>query len=223
MAISVVLAPEVAAKIKALRAIGYNRDSIAIELGISRDWTSDPATQTVCACGAVTAKGRQRCPGCLDAAKRKRAEEANQRQPRRGPKLSPVTVAALAAGHSPDAIRNRIRNGMTLEEAIAKPPTVRAARGKGKPQHRGYTGRDRVQVRARLRASQHGRCAACNTADCGPLGLVIDHCHRTGVVRALLCSNCNTALGLLRESPERIRALLKYAESWNQLRLVGAT
>lgn len=33
-----------------------------------------------------------------------------------------------------------------------------------------------------------------------------------GCVRGLLCSTCNTALGLLQESPERIRGLLSYLE-----------
>lgn len=42
--------------------------------------------------------------------------------------------------------------------------------------------------------------------------LHVDHCHTTGRVRALLCHECNTAYGQLREDPERIRMLLFYAE-----------
>jgi hypothetical protein len=38
----------------------------------------------------------------------------------------------------------------------------------------------------------------------------IDHNHETGATRGLLCSNCNTALGLLDENPETIMGLLAY-------------
>jgi hypothetical protein len=39
----------------------------------------------------------------------------------------------------------------------------------------------------------------------------VDHDHATGAFRGILCAFCNVALGYLRESPTRIRALLKYA------------
>jgi len=47
--------------------------------------------------------------------------------------------------------------------------------------------------------------------------LAVDHDHKTGEARALLCSHCNTSLGKLGEDPERIRALADYAE-WCQTR-----
>jgi hypothetical protein len=31
--------------------------------------------------------------------------------------------------------------------------------------------------------------------------------------RGLLCTNCNTALGLLKEDPERVQALLLYVQT----------
>lgn len=42
--------------------------------------------------------------------------------------------------------------------------------------------------------------------------LHIDHDHTTGIVRGLLCHECNTALGLADEDPVRLRALADYLE-----------
>ncbi|MCX4401548.1 endonuclease VII domain-containing protein [Streptomyces sp. NBC_01764] len=38
----------------------------------------------------------------------------------------------------------------------------------------------------------------------------IDHCHASGAVRGILCSNCNTALGLLGDDVERMEAAIQY-------------
>jgi hypothetical protein len=41
----------------------------------------------------------------------------------------------------------------------------------------------------------------------------IDHCHRTGRVRGVLCGWCNKTLGMSQERPERLGpGLLKYLE-----------
>lgn len=50
--------------------------------------------------------------------------------------------------------------------------------------------------------------------------LAVDHDHKTGEPRALLCGHCNTSLGELGEDPVRIRALADYAE-WCQSRKPG--
>ena len=56
---------------------------------------------------------------------------------------------------------------------------------------------------------QAGKCAAC-----GEPGdeLVVDHCHLTDIVRGLIHSGCNSALGFAAESPHRLRALADYLE-----------
>jgi hypothetical protein len=43
--------------------------------------------------------------------------------------------------------------------------------------------------------------------------LAVDHDHKTGKVRGLLCSGCNTALGKLGDDEHRIRALLAYLQN----------
>ena len=46
--------------------------------------------------------------------------------------------------------------------------------------------------------------------------LRMDHDHATGKFRALLCNGCNTALGFLKENPERIRSLATYIERFQE-------
>lgn len=43
-----------------------------------------------------------------------------------------------------------------------------------------------------------------------PVSLSVDHCHTTGKIRGLLCSNCNTALGLLKENISIMENLMTY-------------
>ncbi len=60
----------------------------------------------------------------------------------------------------------------------------------------------------RLLAAQNGACAVCNEKS--ERRLCVDHCHATGEVRGLLCSNCNTAIGLLDDDPDRMLAAALY-------------
>lgn len=59
---------------------------------------------------------------------------------------------------------------------------------------------------------QGDRCPGCGTNDPGPKGWCIDHCHKSGRVRAVLCMRCNTMLGLAGEDPLVLRALADLAE-----------
>jgi hypothetical protein len=63
-------------------------------------------------------------------------------------------------------------------------------------------------------AEQDGHCATCPATDPGnsrrSVYFCVDHSHTTGEVRGLLCHNCNTALGLLKDDPERLANLIKY-------------
>ena len=61
-----------------------------------------------------------------------------------------------------------------------------------------------------LVASHDGRCAICG--DQPPGRLHVDHDHRTGKVRGLLCRGCNHALGNALDDPARLRAMAGYLE-----------
>ena len=59
-----------------------------------------------------------------------------------------------------------------------------------------------------LRAAQGGCCAICGR----DRELVVDHAHHTGKVRALLCQQCNIAVGAVQENVEIARRVGKYIE-----------
>jgi hypothetical protein len=61
------------------------------------------------------------------------------------------------------------------------------------------------QYRAQVRA-QNGRCAICQADDY----LVIDHDHKSGYVRGLLCASCNNGLGQFQDSTDVIQAAFDY-------------
>lgn len=63
-----------------------------------------------------------------------------------------------------------------------------------------------------LFAKQRGRCAICRVrATDAPKGfLCVDHNHKTGKVRGLLCWNCNVAIGHLRDNAKLLRKAIDY-------------
>lgn len=60
---------------------------------------------------------------------------------------------------------------------------------------------------------QCGKCAVCQEVfdfDVKTLCPHIDHDHSTGVVRGLLCGNCNWTLGLVKDSRETLQGAIEY-------------
>ena len=68
---------------------------------------------------------------------------------------------------------------------------------------------------------QGGRCYVCGELP-GLKGLMVDHDHECcpgarscgKCVRALICGNCNVALGMARDSVDRLRRLADYVEEF---------
>ena len=74
--------------------------------------------------------------------------------------------------------------------------------------------------------SQNNRCAICGVAggETKSTKLYVDHNHLTGEVRELLCSGCNTAVGIVEQGIGRISELAAYLakhdannSAWNAL------
>jgi len=68
---------------------------------------------------------------------------------------------------------------------------------------------------AELFKSQNGTCAICKNPETATrLGKVkalsVDHCHKSGVIRGLLCSDCNTGIGKLKDDISVLQSAIQY-------------
>ncbi len=65
-----------------------------------------------------------------------------------------------------------------------------------------------VQEYDQMEKKQGGLCAICGQMDRRRLS--IDHCHTTGEIRGLLCSNCNTGLGFFKDDRDTLAKAITY-------------
>lgn len=72
----------------------------------------------------------------------------------------------------------------------------------------------------RLLAAQDGVCAVCGRPPV-TMALHVDHDHKTGVCRGLLCWNCNCHVVGRQRDPERLRAAARYLENPPAVALLG--
>jgi Recombination endonuclease VII len=62
-----------------------------------------------------------------------------------------------------------------------------------------------------LLAVQGNKCACCPATEPGSkVGWHVDHDHKTGKVRGVLCHKCNIAIGMAEDNPFRLVALIQY-------------
>ena len=62
----------------------------------------------------------------------------------------------------------------------------------------------------RVRQLRNNTCEVCGELCYG----YKDHDHKTGKRRGILCSHCNTGIGMLKDNPEIIRRALEYLEKY---------
>lgn len=135
-------------------------------------------------CPAEAVKDRTRCPHHLEVARKKGNAYYHKN------KEQIAAKRRSSRGLGPDltqrARRLMSQYGITVEQYDA----MEAEQG----------GVCKICQRSESRYGAHGRVKR----------LAVDHCHETGEVRGLLCQDCNTALGLFDDDPERLRIALAY-------------
>lgn len=77
---------------------------------------------------------------------------------------------------------------------------------------RRIAGRQKVSAdeRAAIVAAQGGGCAIC----AAPSPSCLDHDHSTGKPRGMLCQNCNSGIGKLKDDPAVLRQAVEYLEAY---------
>jgi hypothetical protein len=117
--------------------------------------------------------------------------------------------------NNPEQVRDRNRRYRSNH-----PEKVKDTRDRRKEYHKAYAREWHLQSKFGLTLEQYnamyrkqkGRCAVCNSEPTGRWKkLHVDHCHKTGKVRGLLCYSCNSAAGLVKDDAEiaiRIAAYL---------------
>jgi hypothetical protein len=74
-----------------------------------------------------------------------------------------------------------------------------------------------LQMYSEMLKVQNYQCAICgkHQSECA-YGLRVDHNHNTTMVRELLCNECNTGIGFLKESEEILLSAIEYLKRHNQ-------
>jgi hypothetical protein len=62
---------------------------------------------------------------------------------------------------------------------------------------------------------QSGKCAICGEEFKDARSINVDHNHKTGQVRQLLCRGCNYGIGFLRENTETLQKAINYLNKWS--------
>lgn len=77
--------------------------------------------------------------------------------------------------------------------------------------------------------SQNGVCAICGQQEFSrnrhgePMPLFVDHNHKTGQIRQLLCSKCNSAIGMVNDDPEILIRAAEYLRKHQPVNVQNAT
>lgn len=103
-----------------------------------------------------------------------------------------------------DGLQNRCQRCKTKEANLDYKNNPK----KYSQKHRKKTyGLSKEQYEAMVLA-QRSLCKICNL----PKPLVVDHCHKTNVVRGLLCNACNTGIGFFKDSAATCLSAANYLD-----------
>ncbi len=110
-------------------------------------------------------------------------------------------------------VRPRHRNATASDGPSTSCKACRAQKGRADHLKRSY-GLTEAERDAMV-GSRRGLCVICLNAP----AVHVDHCHKTGRVRGVLCFNCNSAIGKLGDDPDAVRRAAAYLEgnSWKPI------
>ena len=102
----------------------------------------------------------------------------------------------------------------------------RVSRKLKKEEYRGYGNKARYGITKddydRMLELQNGKCAICNGVETAKhhltkevRGMAVDHCHTSGQIRGLLCTNCNKLIGHAKDSKEVLQSAIAYLDKFN--------
>lgn len=138
---------------------------------------------------------RERCDTCERLKERRRAYKRNSRLRALNPVLRRKPCVICRAEFIPPKSMNQ----MTCSPTCCKERRRRMGR-----KSRLYLTLEQYDS---MLSAQKGCCAVCGVASAA---LAVDHSHETGEIRALLCRNCNLALGFVKERATVAFALANY-------------
>lgn len=157
-------------------------------------WSAEKRTRTHCTRGHEFAKVGRKHGWCAECQKKYRVEQRDSGK---------IAEANL---------KYKERTGVTYQMAyrLRNPDRYRQlAREKILKQY-GIT----IADYEKMLLEQNNRCAICKTDSPASPDLKtsfhVDHCHRTGVVRGLLCFRCNSAIGKLGDDPDLLETAAAY-------------
>lgn len=132
-----------------------------------------------------------RCKTCTDAINRERTKNADpqvlrDQSKRRSKKYYQKNIETIRE-------KNRLLSMKYRKDPVKNEIIKARKRGNG-------AGLTPEELRLMLER-QENKCAIC----CSPNPTDLDHCHKTGIVRFLLCKHCNRGLGAFKDNPELLR------------------
>lgn len=136
-------------------------------------------------------------------------KDKKNRQQRAWRKANPAKVRAYAA-HDRYCHPDRIRRSRVKWEAT-HPIELAIHRKKTRLKNHGLVLSDWDN----LFALQGFKCGACSAVDPGATDWCLDHDHKTGKVRGILCRSCNLALGHAKDDPAVLLLLIQYLEKYS--------
>lgn len=147
--------------------------------------------------------------------------------------IKPVTEFYKNSLHRGDGYASRCKAcDVIYQRTRARKPRIAAAR---KPYNFNASLKSRYGITADdAREILKGQFGFCGNRGCGtalsfdvdrraPNRAQVDHCHKTGQVRGVLCRRCNTSASILEKDENVYLGLLEYLTHHNQLALSKTT